>query len=507
MQMLSLVNIFLFLSFLFLLRKWKNSKSQTTKKLPPGPWKIPFIGSIHHIVGGYPHHVLRDLAKKYGPLMHLQLGEVCVVVVTSSEMAKQVLKTHDLAFASRPKLLVTDIITYNSRDIAFSPYGDYWKQMRKISVMELLNAKNVRSFSSIRHDEVVHLIDSIRSSSSSGEPVNFSERVLWFASSMICRSAFGKLLKDQDIFIKLVRQVLRLSNQGFDMADIFPSYKFLHGLGGVKKKILDVHYKIDSIVEDVINEHKKNFANHKRTSDDDDALGGGDEDLIDVLLRLMKDKSLQFPINNHTIKAIIVDMFTGGTETTSTITTWAMAEMMRNPSILAKAQAEVREAFKGNVKFDKYDVEELKYLKLVVKETLRLHPSVPLSVPRECREETDINGYTIPLKTKVLINVWALGRDPEYWDDPESFKPERFEQCSVDFVGNNFEFLPFGSGRRVCPGISFGLTNIYSSLAQSLYHFDWKLPNGMDPTDLDLTESDGGSTSKKNDLYLIATPY
>ncbi|WMV53477.1 hypothetical protein MTR67_046862 [Solanum verrucosum] len=456
MQIFSLVYILLFLSFLFLLRKWKNSNSQTTKKLPPGPWKLPLIGSMHHIVGGYPHHVLRDLAKKHGPLMHLQLGEVCVVVVTSSEMAKQVLKTHDLAFASRPKLLVTDIITYDSRDIVFSPYRDYWRQMRKICVMELLNAKNVRSFSSIRHDEVVHLIDSIRSSSSSGEPVNFTERMIWFASSMICRSAFGQLLKDQDIFIKLIREVLRLADQGFDMADIFPSYKFLHGLGGVKKKILDVQYKVDSIVEDVINEHKKNFANHKIS---DDALGGG-EDLIDVLLRLMKDKSLQFPINNHNIKAIIIDMFTGGTETTSTTTIWAMAEMMKNPSIFAKAQEEVREAFRDKVKFDKYDVEELKYLK-----------------------------------------------DPKYWDDTESFKPERFEQCPVDFNGNNFEFLPFGSGRRVCPGISFGLANIYLPLAQLLYHFDWKLPTGMEPRDLDLTESDGITASRKNDLYLIATPY
>ncbi|KAH0714272.1 hypothetical protein KY284_007177 [Solanum tuberosum] len=313
--------------------------------------------------------------------------------------------------------------------------------MRKICVMELLNAKNVRSFSSIRHDEVVHLIDSIRSSSSSGEPVNFTERMIWFASSMICRSAFGQLLKEQNKFIKLIREVLRLADQGFDMADIFPSYKFLYGLGGVKQKILDVHHKVDSIVEDVINEHKKNFANHKTS---DDGLGGG-EDLIDVLLRLMKDKSLQFPINNHNIKAIIIDMFTGGTETTSTTTIWAMAEMMKNP---------------------------------IVKETLRLHPPIPLSVPRECREETDINGYTIPVKTKVLINVWALGRDPKYWDDTESFKPERFDQCSVDFNGNNFEFLPFGSGRRVCPGISFGLANTYLPLAQLLYHFDWKLPQG-----------------------------
>ncbi|WMV53474.1 hypothetical protein MTR67_046859 [Solanum verrucosum] len=344
---------------------------------------------MHHIVGGYPHHVLRDLAKQYGPLMHLQLGEVCVVVVTSSEMAKNVLKTHDLAFGSRPKHLVTDIITYDSRDIAFSPYGDYWRQMCKICVMELLNAKNVRLFSSIIHDEVVHLIDSIRSSSSSGEPFNFTEMMIWFASSMICRSAFGQLLKDQDIFIKLIREVLRLADQGFDMSDIFPSYKFLHGLRGVKQKNLDVHHKVDSIVEDVINEHKKIFANHKTS---DDGLEGG-EDLIDVLLRLMKDK----------------DMLTGGTETTSTTTIWAMAEMMKNPSIFAKAQEEVRESFRDKVKFDKYDVEELKYLKLVVKESLRLHPPIPLSVPRECREETDINGYTIPVKTKVLINVWALG--------------------------------------------------------------------------------------------------
>ncbi|KAF3624057.1 Cytochrome 71D6 [Capsicum annuum] len=455
---------------------------------------------MHHMAGGLPHRVLRDLAKKYGPLMHLQLGEVSAVVVTSSELAKQVLKTHDLAFASRPKLSAMDIICYDSRDIVFSPYGEYWRQMRKICVMELLSAKNVRSFSSIRHEEVNRLIESIRSSSSSSELINFTERVIWFTSCMICRSAFGQVLKEQDEFIKLIGQVVSLAG-GFDVADIFPSYKFLHSLSPAKKTLLDAHRKVDAIVEDVINEHKKNLENHNI----DDAFGG--EDLVDVLLRLMKDKSLQFPITNNNIKAIIVDMFAAGTETSSTTTVWAMVEMMKNPSILAKAQEEVREAFKDKATFDKIDMEELKYLKLVIKETMRFHAPVPLLVPRECREETNINGYTIPVKTKVMVNVWALGRDPKYWDDAESFKPERFEKCSVDFVGNSFEYLPFGSGRRMCPGMSFGLANVYLPLAQLLYHFDWKLPTGIEPRALDVTESSGATATRKNDLCLIATPY
>ncbi|XP_060169747.1 premnaspirodiene oxygenase-like [Lycium barbarum] len=499
MQVLNLVSIFFFVSFLFLLKIWKNSNSQISKRLPPGPWKLPILGSMLHMVGGLPHRVLRDLAKKYGPIMHLQLGEVSVVVITSSEMAKEVLKTHDLAFASRPKLLASELVLYNCSDIAFCPYGDYWKQMRKICVLEVLNAKNVRSSSSIRRDEVLRLVEFFRSSSSS-EPVNVTKRIALFTSFIICRSAFGNVLKEQDEFIQVMKKVTALL-EGFDVADIFPSLKFLHVLSGMKGKMMELHRKVDTIAENVINEHKKNLATGKTNGE------LGREDLIDVLLRLMKDGGLQFPITNDNIKAIIYDMFAAGTETTSTTMDWAMAEMIKNPGIIAKAQAEVREAFRGKETFDENDVEELKYLKLVIKETLRLHPPLPLMLPRECREEVDISGYTIPLKTKVIVNIWAIGRDPKYWDDAESFKPERFEQSSVDFAGNNFEFLPFGSGRRICPGISFGLANVYLPLAQMLYHFDWKLPTGINPSDLDMTESDGASCTRKSNLYLIATPY
>ncbi|XP_060197118.1 premnaspirodiene oxygenase-like [Lycium barbarum] len=490
MEFFNFFSIFLFVSFLFLLTKWKNSNNQT-KRLPPGPWKLPLLGSMFHLLGGPPHRVLRDLAKKYGPIMHLQLGEISAVVVTSPEMAKQVLKTHDIAFASRPVLEAAKIVCYKGTNIVFAPYGDYWRQMRKICLLELLSAKNVKSFSSIRRDEVLRMIEFFRSSS--GKPVNTTKRIFQFASSMTCRSAFGKVFKEQDELIILLKKTTALM-EGFDVADIFPSLKFLHVLCGTKGKIVGVHHKLDAILEKIINEHKNNGE-----------LEG--ESLITVLLRLMKEGGLQFPINHDNIKAVIFDMFAAGTETSSATIDWAMVELMKNPSVLAKAQAEVRSAFREKESFDIDDVEKLKYLKLVIKETFRIHPPFPLLLPRECREEADINGYTIPLKTKVMVNVWAMGRDPKYWNDAESFKPERFEQNSVDFVGNNFEYLPFGSGRRMCPGISFGLANVFFPLAQLLYHFDWKLPSGINPNDLDLTESAGATCARKSNLYLIATPY
>ncbi|XP_055808480.1 premnaspirodiene oxygenase-like [Solanum dulcamara] len=495
--------LFLFLSFLYLLLVERKKSRNLNKKLPPGPWKLPFLGNLHHLAleGGLPHHALTNLGKKYGPFMHFQLGEISTVVVSSMDMAREVLKTHDLAFASRPKLEALDIICYKSTDIAFSPYGDYWRQMRKVCIMELLTAKNVRSFSSIRRDEASLLVQFIRSSTR-GKPINVREHILRYESSITCKAAFGnQLLKDREKFIGIVSELVKLAG-GFSVSDIFPSIKILQMLSGLRSRILKVHKNVDVILENIIKEHKKNIASDKKGNG---ALRG--EDLVDVLLRLMESGELKIPITNDNIKAVMIDLFSAGTETSSTTTIWAMTEMMRNPSLLAKAQAEVREAFKGKELFNEDVIEELKYLKQVVKETFRLHPPLPLLVPRECREETNINGYTIPLKTRVMVNVWAMGRDPKYWEDAESFKPERFEESSVDFMGNNFEYLPFGAGRRMCPGITFGLVNVHLPLANLLYHFDWKLPDGVKPEDLDFTETSGITAARKNDLYLIATPY
>ena len=182
-----------------------------------------------------------------------------------------------------------------------------------------------------------------------------------------------------------------------------------------------------------------------------------------------------------------------------------MSELLRNPKVMEKAQAEVRKVLEGKRKIEDTDIQKLDYVKSVVKESLRLHPPATL-IARVCRERCNINGYDILTKTKVLVNVWALGRDPDYWVNADCFKPERFHGSSVDLKGNYFEFLPFGAGRRMCPGITFGIATVELALTQLLYHFDWKLPNEVKPEQLDMTESLGGTCRRKNDLYLIATP-
>ncbi|CAL2255201.1 unnamed protein product [Prunus armeniaca] len=200
------------------------------------------------------------------------------------------------------------------------------------------------------------------------------------------------------------------------------------------------------------------------------------------------------------------DIFAAGSETSSTAVDWAIAEMIKNPRIMNMAQNEVREVFNRKGQVDETCIREMKYLNLVIKETLRLNPPGPLLVPRECREKCEIDGYEIPVKSRVIVNAWAIGRDPNYWNEPESFNPDGFLDSSIDYKGTNFEYIPFGAGRRMCPGVSFGLANVELPLALLLYHFDWKLPSGMKHEYLDTTEAFGGAAKRKEDLHLIPIP-
>ncbi|KAF6154147.1 hypothetical protein GIB67_016399 [Kingdonia uniflora] len=199
--------------------------------------------------------------------------------------------------------------------------------------------------------------------------------------------------------------------------------------------------------------------------------GESEEDLVDILFRLQDCCNLEFPITTDNIKAVIL----GVSDTSATVIEWAMSELMKNPRAMEKAQAE-----------------------LVIKETLRLHPPTPLLIPRECREQCEIDRYEIPTKTKVIVNAWVIGRDPEHWKDSESFEPERFDGGDINYKGTNFEFITFCASRRMCPGILFGIANVELPPVQLVYQFDWKLPNRVKPNELDMTESLGATIKTKN---------
>ncbi|XP_050215117.1 premnaspirodiene oxygenase-like [Mercurialis annua] len=478
----------------------EDQKSRTVAKtLPPGPMKLPIIGNLHNLAGNLPHLALSELAKEYGPIMHLQMGEISSVVVSDAKMAKEVLKTHDLKFAQRPQLLVAQIVIYDGKDIAFSPYGEYYKQIKKISSTELLGPKRVQAFASLRENEVDKLIDSVRRSV--GKPMDFGENVYRLTNVIICKAAFGEECKEQDAVIKLGKEATDLAG-GFNIADLFPSLTFLHGITGEKRRFEKLRDEFDRMLTNIVEDHMKKLLTKSGNSDESER-----EDLVDSLLKLQASGHFKSPLTMDHIKAVVLDLFIAGTETSSTTVEWAMSEMIRNPRVLKKAQEEVREALKGKETIRDADVQDLKYLNLIMKETLRLHPPVPMLLPRESNERCEIAGYELPVKTKMIVNAYAIGRDPKVWRDAEEFKPERFLDMPVDFIGMDFEYIPFGGGRRICPGMAFGVANMQLPLARLLYHFDWTLPDGATPENLDMSETFGASISRKTKLYLIPTLY
>ncbi|KAJ7969216.1 Cytochrome P450 [Quillaja saponaria] len=486
------------LVFVVILFKWFKTQ-QRQKKLPPGPSKLPIIGNLHHLSAGKsnlpPHYTLTDLAKKHGPVMQLKVGEVLNVVVSSPEATEEVCKTQDLLFAQRQPTYAFQITSFNNSSIAFVPYGNYWRQMRKLCVTELLSQKRVHSFQAVRQEEVWNLIRFI--SSLKGQPLNLGQKIYSLKNNIASRAVVGKQVKEGDEFIDLVKEISLLAG-GFDFPDLFPSFKFLNSFTGTKSKLVKLQRKMDKILSTLLEEHRLNIKNSNTNITHT-------EDLTDVLIKLQESRELGFDITVDMIKAMMKDMTAAGTETTASTTEWAMSQLIRNPRVMKKAQAEVRQALQGKNKIHETDIQNFVYLKNVIKETLRLHPPAPLHT-REAREDCEISGYHIPKGTKIIINAWAIGRDPKIWVDADKFLPERFEGNSIDFRGSDFELVPFGAGRRMCPGINFAMASIELVLAQLLYHFDWQLPDGMKPEELDMDETFGLVSARKNDLNVIPIP-
>uniref|UniRef100_A0A0D9VD38 Cytochrome P450 n=1 Tax=Leersia perrieri TaxID=77586 RepID=A0A0D9VD38_9ORYZ len=466
------------------------------KNLPPGPWALPVIGHLHHLIGRaeVPHRRLRELAQRHGPLMLLWLGEVPTVVASSAEAAREILKTNDLAFATRPMGRLAQLwYQASGGGLAYAPYGDGWRQLRKICTVELLSHRRVASFRPIRLGEVGRLLHAIAADAGEKKPVNLTRRIAAYVFAATVRAIIGsRNFAERDAYMQMLKDVFGIV-PGMGLPDLFPSSNLAMRVSRMPALLLRNRSNMHRLMDVIIKEHQE-FG----------AAAGGDgkeEDLVDVLLRLQKEAGFQHPLTTEN------DMFGAGSETSSTTLIWAMAELMRNPHVRHKLQEEIRQEFADDSKVTEEKLGNLSYLHMVIKETLRLHPPGPLMVPHECRTQCQVLGYDVPVGSTVLVNVWAISRDPASWGNTaEEFLPERFEQCDKDFKGADFEFIPFGAGRRICPGISMALANVQLVLAVLLFHFDFELPVGMSPKEMDMTEKSGISTELKAELLVMAVP-
>ncbi|XP_074288164.1 cytochrome P450 71A9-like [Silene latifolia] len=492
--------IILIFGTLLMLKLWsKLHNNRHHKKLPPCPKRLPFLGNLHQLIGDLPHICLQKLSKEHGPLMFLQLGSIPTLVISSSHVAKDIFKNHDLIFSSRPQLYAGKWLSYQCYDITFAPYGEYWREVRKIVLSEVLSMKRVQSFRSTREEEAEHMVNLIVQGSSG--PVNLSELTLSLANNVICRVAYGKKYDPIKGFngksnaYEILNMTQTLLGE-FNVADFYPWLgSILNKVNGVDSRLKKNFRELNDILDEVLEEHRHST---RRTLDN--------EDIVDVLLRLQKDPNQAIALTNNQVKGILVDMFVAGSDTSAVTLVWIMAELIKNPPIMKKVQDEVRRVVNGKQRVEESDLPKLSYMKLIIKEALRLHPPAPLLVPRETTEPCKIGEYEIPAKTRVFINAKAIAMDPNVWDNPEKFEPERFLHSSIDYKGHNFELIPFGIGRRSCPAMNFAVLTVEIALANLLYRFDWSLPKGMTTDDIDMVEATGLTMHKKEPLLLMAIP-
>ncbi|VAI45404.1 unnamed protein product [Triticum turgidum subsp. durum] len=359
----------------------------------------------------------------------------------------------------------------------------------------------LHSFHRVREEEAGRLVAAI-AATPPGETVNLCEQIFWVIADSTMRTMIGERFERRDEFLVVLADIVKIAS-GFTMAEWFPSSWLVRAFGGTRRRGHAGYLTTYELVESAYRQRQKRKEAMAAPSTRNAVTG--EEDLMDELMRIHEEGDLEVPLTIGNIKAVTIDLFGAGTETSADALQWAMSELMRNPRVMQKAQAELRDKLGGKPTVTEAGLADMTYLKLVVKETLRLHPALPLLVPRECNETCKIMGYDVPKGFVVFVNAWAIGRDPKFWDDPEEFKPERFENSTVDLKGTDFEFIPFGAGRRLCPGLAFGLASIEIVLAVLLYHFDWELPDGMAPSELDMTEEMGITIRRKNDLYLRPT--
>ncbi|ONI00394.1 hypothetical protein PRUPE_6G086500 [Prunus persica] len=507
--------LFLLLAILLILFPILTSKIfQTHLHLPPSPLALPIIDH-YHLLGPLIHRTFHNLSLRFGPLFSLCLGSLQCFVVSSADLAKEFLSTHELSFISHAQSLAIESITYNA-SLAFAPYGPYWKFIKKLTLKELLGNHSINNLVSIRTQEYLRLLRFLGKKAESGEAVNLTEEFPKLWNNVILQmivgnrglSAEGRVVLAEEAGV-LVRQATRLFGE-VSLCDFFWACKKLD-LGGFVKRIEETRRRFDVLVEKVIREREE-LRKKERMEEKEEV-----KDFLATLLDMLEDGSAEVEFTRLHIKALITDLFMAETDTNAISLEWALAELINHPRVLKKAKEEIHRAVGNRRVAGDSDVPNLPYIQAIIKETFRLHPPVPL-VTRNSVQQCKIGGYDIPTNTMLHVNVWAIGRDPKNWESPLDFWLERFLQLGeddgqmsavdVDVRGQHFHLMPFGSGRRVCRGMNLAMKMLPGVLAALIQCFDWKVDgsdckkmNGDDVLEMD--ERPGFTAPRAHDLVCV----
>lgn len=432
--------------------------------------------------------------------MSVWFGTTLNVVVSSSELAKAVLKEHDQVLADRPRNRAAARFSRDGKDLIWADYGPHYVKVRKVCNLELFSPKRLEGLRPIREDEVTAMVESIfrfcTRQENAGKALVVKNHLSSVAFNNITRLAFGKrfinsegVLDEQGAEFKgIVGNGLKLG-ASLSLGEYVTWLKWMFPLD--EEAIAKHGARRDRLTRAIMEEHTR--ARNE---------SGAKQHFVDALLTLQE----QYDLSEDTIIGLLWDMITAGMDTTVITVEWAMAELVKNPRVQKKVQEELDRVIGVDRIMNETDFANLPYLQCVVKEALRLHPPTPLMLPHKATSNTKIGGYDIPKGSVVHVNVWAIARDPKLWKNPLEFRPERFEEENIDIKGNDFRVLPFGAGRRVCPGAQLGINLVASMLGHLLHHFEWKLPDGKSGDEVDMTENPGMVTFMHTPLQAVAVP-
>ncbi|XP_058764061.1 flavonoid 3'-monooxygenase CYP75B137-like [Vicia villosa] len=467
------------------------------QNLPPGPSGFPIFGNLLSLEPEL-HTYFAGLAQTHGPIFKLWLGSKLGIVVSSPSTAREILKEHDTVFANRDVPAAGRAATYGGLDIVWSPYGAEWRMLRKICVVKMLSNTTLDSVYELRRGEVRRTVRYIHDLV--GSKVNIGEQVFLTVLNVITNMMWGAAVEGEEReslgaeFREAVAEMTQLLGKP-NLSDFFPGLARFD-LQGVVKEMNALVPRFDKIFEKMIGERMKK-------KKEEEGKENESKDFLQFLLNLKEEGDSKTPFTSTHVKALLMDMVVGGSDTSSNTVEFAMAEMMNKPEVLRKVQEELESVVGKNNLVEESHIHKLPYLHAVMKETLRLHPVLPLMVPHCPSETTNVGGYTIPEGSRVFVNVWAIHRDPSIWENPLEFDPRRFLDGKWDYCGNDFSYFPFGSGRRICAGIAMAERTVLYFTATLVHLFDWSIPQGEN---FDVSEKFGIVLKKKTPLLAIPTP-